>query len=191
MLGWSCCEPRRAKCFSQVAGGCPSAASVCGRPPVGDAGGRAQKEARLPTSGYPPRSGRRSAPEHCSAIRVYAAENVLEGGCCAFSTAAPYPWPSSRCLSQPRGPCNTFLLTVSSAALRPAENKAKWGQFPFLCRMLHRPDHSAGNTETCVKAACFRKQRVSPFRPAGLRVTSAGPGSVMLGPSLHLSELWP
>lgn len=159
-----------------------SVGSVCGWA-ASSRGCRRQSPERgqAPRLSYrPPRSGRRSAPEHCSAIGVYAAENVLEGGRHASSTAAPYPWPSSRCLSQPRGPCNVFLLTVSSAALRPAENKANWGQFPFRGWMLHRPDHSAGNAQTCVKAA--RKQRVSPVRPAGLRVTSANPRLCDAGP---------
>ena len=185
VLGWSCCEPGRAS-FSQVAGGCPSAASVGGRPPVGDAGVRAQKEARLPAQVGQTISPGALLSHPCLRRRERSGRRT-----CAFGSAAPYPWPSSRCLSQPRGPGNTFLLTVGSAALRPAENKAKCGQFPLLGRMLHRPDHSAGNAQTCVKAACFRKQHVSPVRPAGLRVTSAGPGSVMLGPSLHLSDLWP
>lgn len=56
VLRWGCCEPGRATCFSQVAGGCPSAASVGGRPPTASSRGcrrRTQKEARLPAQAAP------------------------------------------------------------------------------------------------------------------------------------------
>lgn len=58
VLRCSCCEPRRAAaCFSQVPGGCPSAASVGGRPSVTSSRGRrgrTQKETRLAPQAAPP-----------------------------------------------------------------------------------------------------------------------------------------
>ena len=82
------------------------------QPPVRDAEAEPRKRPGSPLR-LPPQVGWMFGPRAllgrpCSRRRECSGRRTP-----CFQHCCHAPWPSSRCLSQPRGPCNAFLLTLS------------------------------------------------------------------------------